>query len=254
LCFYKIANVLMAPNEDLIKMLQAATAKDVLPMRRGIDINLFNPSRRTINDSVLRFGFVGRLSPEKSVRNLIDIEQYLLSQGFTNFQFLIVGDGGERKWLEQNLSFAEFTGVLKGKQLAEAYANMDLFLFPSKTDTFGNVVLEALSSGVPAIVTNEGGPRFLIKDKITGFIASDENEFLKSILTFIRMDKQSRMKMKSEARLSCCQHSWNSVVDEVYDAYQLASLKNIVQNIDAPIVRKTSPLRILQMLKVLVLS
>ncbi len=113
-------------------------------------------------------GFCGRLSIEKNVFLLARIRTELIERGITNFRFLIVGHGKEEGWLRQHLPNAEFTGVLRGHELARAYANMDLFVFPSHTDTFGNVVLEALASGVPAIVTPDGGPRYIVKDGETG--------------------------------------------------------------------------------------
>ena len=76
--------------------------------------------------------------------------------GKTNFKFLIVGEGDEREYLEKTMKTAEFTGFIAGEQLAEAYANMDIFVFPSETDAFGNVAQEANCSGVPAIVSNLG--------------------------------------------------------------------------------------------------
>ena len=113
-------------------------------------------------------GFCGRLSIEKNVFLLARIRTELMERGITNFRFLIIGHGKEEGWLRQHLPNAEFTGVLRGHDLARAYANMDLFVFPSHTDTFGNVVLEALASGVPAIVTPDGGPRYIVKDGETG--------------------------------------------------------------------------------------
>ena len=80
----------------------------------------------------------------------------------------------EEAWLRERLPRAEFTGVLHGEALAEAYANMDLFVFPSHTDTFGNVVLEALASGVPAIVTPNGGPCTIVRDGDSGRVVEDE--------------------------------------------------------------------------------
>src|SRR3954452_21201495 len=75
------------------------------------------------------------------------------------------------------LSVRAMRGVLLGEQLARAYSDMDLFVFPSRTDTFGNVVLEALSSGVPALVTNAGGPRHIVQQGKTGFVAESDREF-----------------------------------------------------------------------------
>jgi glycosyltransferase involved in cell wall biosynthesis len=72
-------------------------------------------------------------------------------------------------------------GVLLGEELARAYSDMDLFVFPSRTDTFGNVVLEALNSGVPTLVTNGGGPRHIVKHGETGFIAGSDDDFIRYI-------------------------------------------------------------------------
>jgi Glycosyl transferases group 1 len=131
-------------------------------MTRGIDCELFHPSRRTAPRNPLRLGYVGRVTPEKRVRFLVDIEHALLSAGHRDFQMVVVGEGDERPWLERNLHQGVFTGVLRDHALAEAYANMDLFIFPSRTDTFGNVIQEAAASGVPAVVTAEGGPMHLV--------------------------------------------------------------------------------------------
>ncbi len=110
---------------------------------------------------------------EKNVALLAQVQRELENAGHQHFRFLIVGHGAEEAWLREHLPRAEFTGVLKGEALASAYANMDLFVFPSHTDTFGNVVLEALASGVPAIVTPDGGPCSIVRDGVTGRIAPD---------------------------------------------------------------------------------
>jgi phosphatidylinositol alpha 1,6-mannosyltransferase len=94
-----------------------------------------------------------------------------LGAGKSGFKFLIVGEGNEREWLEKNMKTAEFTGFLDGEKLSEAYANIDVFLFPSETDAFGNVIQEANASGVPAIVTDQGGPKFIVRHGETGFVA-----------------------------------------------------------------------------------
>ena len=119
---------------------------------------------------------------KKRVRVLRDVEQALLGAGQRNFRFLIVGDGHERAWLRANLRHAEFTGVLRGEALARAYANMDVFAFPSHTDTFGNVVLEAMASGVPPVVTSSGGPKYLVTTGWTGFVAWDDESFLRRVV------------------------------------------------------------------------
>jgi len=82
---------------------------------------------------------------------------------------VVVGQGAEATWLRRNMQHAEFMGVLTGKNLSRAFANMDLFVFPSETDTFGLAVLEALSSGVPAVVTAVGGPKYTVLALADGF-------------------------------------------------------------------------------------
>ena len=149
------------------------------------------------------------------------MESELLKTGKTNFSFLIVGEGSEREYLEKNLKNAVFTGFLDGEQLAEAYANMDLFIFPSETETFGNVTQEAFASGVPAIVTDKGGPKFIVTPDETGFVAKDLNEFVK--FSSLLMDEPERLaKMKISAREHAMSRSWDAVFDGVYDAYRIA--------------------------------
>jgi glycosyltransferase involved in cell wall biosynthesis len=131
---------------------------------------------------------------------------------------LIVGDGYDRPWLERNLQNAEFTGMLTGESLAGAYANMDLFLFPSRTDTFGNVVLEALASGSPAIVTADGGPKYLVKPGITGAIASDDQQFVETVISLMGRGTLYQ-NMRQRAREYACLNSWDAVFDVVYCVY-----------------------------------
>src|SRR5262249_925758 len=156
------------------EFLRQHTGKPTFLMRRGVDTTLFSPTKRDVRDGTFRFGFVGRLSIEKNVRLLARLEQALLGSGHTHFRFLIVGDGRERSWLERQMRWAEFPGTLHGESLARAYANMDLLVFPSETDTFGNVVQEALASGTPALVSSYGGPKFIVRPGISGFVASSE--------------------------------------------------------------------------------
>ncbi len=158
-------------------MIEKGAGKACYPMHRGVDTDLFNPRRRDRGDDTFVIGYVGRLTVEKNIRELVELERRLIQEGLSNFRFLIVGQGAEESWLRANMKKADFTGVLRGEELARAYANMDIFAFPSRTDTYGNVVLEALASGVPAVVTDSGGPRFIVRDGETGFVARDPQEF-----------------------------------------------------------------------------
>lgn len=219
--YYKMPKVVLSPNQELVDLLGNGTKRISLMMTRGVDAGKFSPSKRTVSDGVFRLGFVGRLRAEKSVRLLVDIERRLLEAGRNNFKFLVVGEGTEREFLEKNLIHAEFTGFLDGELLSEAYANMDVFVFPSETDAFGNVTQEAFASGVPAIVTDQGGPKFIVTPNETGFVAKNLEEFVK--YTTLLMDEPERLsKMKILARERAMSRSWDAVFEGVYDAYQTA--------------------------------
>jgi phosphatidylinositol alpha 1,6-mannosyltransferase len=218
--FYANAQVLFAPNPTLCALLERTTGRPCFLMPRGVDAELFHPANRTrsADDRTFVLGFVGRLSIEKNVALLATIRQELEQMGIQDFRFMVVGHGAEEGWLREHLPRAEFTGVLKGKALSEAYANMDLFVFPSHTDTFGNVVLEALASGVPAIVTPDGGPCTIIRDGQTGRIVADE-EFATAVAGVLRNPAQHAA-MRQAARPYALTMSWDAVFDGVYAAYE----------------------------------
>ncbi len=219
LLYYKIPKVILAPNQELIDLFAAKTKRKALLMSRGVDTETFSPAKRTVRDDVFRFGFVGRLRAEKNVRLLADLEKRLLAAGKTNFRFLVVGEGDERGFLEKNMSRVEVTGFLEGERLSEAYANMDVFVFPSKTETFGNVVQEANASGVPAIVTDEGGPKFIVRDRETGFIARNFEDFVSYSLELMD-DSEKLARMKTQSREVALLRSWDAVFEAVYRAYE----------------------------------
>jgi len=218
--FYSLARVLFAPNEELCRMLEHTTHRPCHLMQRGVDTIQFSPDHRTraLDDPTLILGYVGRLSVEKNVALLAEIERGLLSHGISNFRFLIVGHGAEETSLRASLTHADFAGVLRGADLARAYANMDLFVFPSHTDTFGNVVLEALSSGVPAIVTPDGGPKYIVREDDTGFITSDSG-FVQAIASLAQNpDRLAEMRTTARAYALTC--SWDAVFNRVYEGYR----------------------------------
>jgi phosphatidylinositol alpha 1,6-mannosyltransferase len=217
--FYEIAQVVLAPNVEDMELLGKYTGKPVFPMRRGVNLRQFSPTKRTVQDNIFRFGYVGRLCPEKNVRLLVELERALLSEGIDRYRFLIVGDGGERPWLERKLQRADFTGELHGEFLAEAYANMDLFVFPSETDTFGNVVLESLASATPVLVTSKGGPKYLVQNGITGFVAADSKDFIAKAKLVFSSPKLHRS-LREAAHRGAQNRSWANVLDDLSDAYR----------------------------------
>jgi phosphatidylinositol alpha 1,6-mannosyltransferase len=217
--YYKRARLLFAPNTELCALLERATGRPCHLMTRGVDTEAFSPvyRDRDASDTDFVLGFVGRLSVEKNVALLVTIEEQLRRQGAENVRFLIVGHGGEENWLRERLVHAEFTGVLRGTGLARAYANMDAFIFPSHTDTFGNVVLEALASGVPAIVTPDGGPARIVRDRDTGFIRADQN--FAAAITILASDASAHAAMRERARRYALSASWDAVFESIYAQY-----------------------------------
>jgi glycosyltransferase involved in cell wall biosynthesis len=217
--YYEIPHLLLTPNPEIKRWLERATGRPCRVMRRGVDTELFCPSRRAAADGIFRLGFVGRLMREKNVRLFAEIERALIDCGRTEYRFVIVGHGSEREWLERNLQRAEFTGVLHGQHLARAYANMDLFVFPSRTDAFGNVVQEALASGTPAIVTSDGGPKFLIHQGVTGYVAKDDRDFVVKAVSLVT-DRELLQRMRVAASQVAGNASWDLVFEEVWESYE----------------------------------
>jgi len=217
--FYRIARVTLAPTPEQVRWLEEATGRPAFLMPRGVDCEQFHPRQRSVHDGVLRLGYVGRVTPEKRVRFLVDLERAMVARGLSNFSILVVGDGNERAWLERNLRHGVFTGVLRGQFLAEAYANMDLFVFPSRTDTYGNVVQEAAASGVPAIVTAHGGPQCLVVPGVTGFVAENDEKFMQTVLELIAAPGRMRT-MGTAARQNILARSWDSALEMTYSAYR----------------------------------
>ncbi len=217
--FYSVARVLFAPNPELCALLERTTGRKCYLMPRGVDAELFKPEmrRRDPEDRDQVLGFVGRLSIEKNVALLATVQEELERMGHKSFRFLIVGHGAEEQWLRDRLPCAEIPGVLKGEALSMAYANMDLFVFPSHTDTFGNVVLEALASGVPAIVTRDGGPCTIVRDGVTGRIV-DDADFADAVAGVLG-DPEKHAEMRLAAREYALTMSWDSVFEGVYAAY-----------------------------------
>jgi phosphatidylinositol alpha 1,6-mannosyltransferase len=217
--FYQLAAVTLAPTVEQATWLERATGKKSFVMARGVDTEKFSPANRTANDGRLRLGYVGRVTPEKGVRLLANVERALLAAGFTDFSFLVVGEGSERAWLTKNLRHGVFTGVLRDDRLAEAYANMDVFLFPSRTDTYGNVIQEAAASGVPAVVTDEGGPKCLVAPGQTGCIARTDAEFIAHAVALVA-NLERRRAMGTAAREKMQGVSWDAACEMTYAAYR----------------------------------
>jgi phosphatidylinositol alpha 1,6-mannosyltransferase len=217
--FYHIPRLLFAPNQEMIRVLEAATGKPCYLMSHAVDTEVFSPELRDRTERPFRIGYVGRLTAEKSVRTLARMEQALLDKGYRDFSFVVVGEGAEQEWLRNNMRQAEFTGVLTGAELSRTFANFDVLAFPSETDTFGLVVLEAFASGVPAVVTDRGGPQYTVHHGSSGYIARDFDEFVD--YTARLMDQPgSLLKMRGAARQQALETSWDRIFEGMYEAYE----------------------------------
>jgi phosphatidylinositol alpha 1,6-mannosyltransferase len=217
--FYRIPRLLFAPNQEIIQALEAATGKPCYLMSHAVDTATFSPAFRDRKVGPFQIGFVGRLTAEKNVRWLARLEESLLAMGHRDFEIVVIGQGAEEKWLRDHLKQARFTGLLTGLQLSQAFANLDLLAFPSETDTFGLVVLEAFASGVPAVVTSGGGPKYTVRHGETGFVAGTFDEFASfTSLLISRPDLHSAM--CAAAREQAITTSWDRIFEGVYQAYQ----------------------------------
>jgi phosphatidylinositol alpha 1,6-mannosyltransferase len=153
------------------------------------------------------------------VRTLAKLEAALLEKGYRNFEFVIVGEGAEQEWLRNNMRNVEFTGVLTGPELWRTFANFDVLAFPSETDTFGLVVLEAFASGVPAVVPDRGGPQFTVRHGQSGFVSHNFGEIV--AYTAQLMDQPAMLaSMRVAARKQALETSWDSIFKGMYEAYE----------------------------------
>lgn len=202
-----------------------------VPMRtwtRGIDLELYSPLKRDEewrashgimpDDCVI--SFVGRIVLEKGLDVFIETCKKLTATG-KKFKVLIVGDGPKRDWFQSQLPEAIFLGFQGGEDLARAYASSDIFFNPSRTETFGNVTLEAMASGVPQVCAYASGSKFLVKDEETGFLAPNctADEYAEKITLLIE-DKNLRQDMSTKSLIRSKSFHWDAVLGQVIDHYQ----------------------------------
>lgn len=197
---------------------------------RGVDTEQFNPDfrdmewRRSIgfedDDKIVTF--VSRLVWEKNLQTYVDTVKRL-QQTHSNIKAMIVGDGPAKKELEHMLPEAHFTGFITDDDLSRAYASSDVFLFPSETETFGNVTLEAMSSGLPCIVADATGSRSLVESGVNGFLAAprDTQAFAECIAKIVD-DSDLEEKMGEAARQKALAYSWENVNGKLLKNYQEA--------------------------------
>ena len=224
-----------APSEDLLRQLHGEGFQNLRLMARGIDTRLFDPARR---DRKLRSSwgagpstpvalYVGRLAREKNLELAIRAWQRM-RQVIPDMPFVLVGDGPERERIRKSFPEIHLAGMQQGESLAAHYASADCFLFGSMTETFGNVVTEAMASGLPVLAFDYAAPARFIESGSNGFTVAfgDEAAFLEAAVSMARQHPVWPA-MGRLARRRGLPESWDSVVDD-YLSETAAILPNLI--------------------------
>jgi glycosyltransferase involved in cell wall biosynthesis len=198
---------------------------DVWP--RGVDTALFNPSKRSntlreswhVSNRRPALLYVGRVSKEKRLLLLPAVRDRLHAMGFEH-RVVIAGHGPLLPELRERMPDAMFTGPLSREAVADAFASADLFVFPSRTDTAGNVVLEAQASGLPVVISGAGGPRENMIAGCTGTVChnDDPDDWARAIAATLR-DEAQRAAMAAAARDYAVSRTWETALRPLYRAY-----------------------------------
>lgn len=229
--FYDQLDAVYAPSEATGREL---AEKGVSPSKikvypRGVDTDRFHPAKRNgvytsrygVADGAVRMLYVGRVSKEKNLHVLTDAYRSILAAGWSA-RLAIVGDGPYRAEMESALAGtpALFTGFVEGDALAELYASSDFLVFPSATDTFGNVVLEAQASGIPVIVTDRGGPCENVAPGETGLVvAAGSAEALAGAMAALIDDAPRRTEMGQAARAYMETRGFDAAFERLWAMY-----------------------------------
>lgn len=205
---------------------------------RGVDAKQFNPAWRDLgwrnkkgfknNDIV--FSFVSRLVWEKNLKIFANVIENL-HEKYPNVRSMIVGDGPAREELQELMPTTHFTGFLTGDDLARAYASSDVFFFPSDTETFGNVTLEAMASGLPCLVADAQGSKSLVGHNENGFLVSVDNEsrFFTCAEKLLTNDSlRSRLGENSLEKAN--NYTWEKINSDLLDDYMDVLERNSEKN------------------------
>jgi phosphatidylinositol alpha 1,6-mannosyltransferase len=241
----------LAPSSSTAAELVAHGIPDVWLWRRGVDSELFHPrqrheaTRRALapNGEVL-VGYVGRLAVEKRVDLLSAVV------GLPSVRLVVIGDGPARACLESMLPGAVFVGERHGNQLARLYGSLDVFVHTGPLETFGQVIQEALASGLPVVAPAAGGPLDLVQPGRTGFLVSPgDGAELAAAVTALVVDPVRRAHFGAAARASVRARTWSAVGDELIAHYravcglsttdELAALERAAR--PAPVVVRAAP-------------
>lgn len=226
--FYERCERVYAPSDSIIAELAEHGIANTELWSRGIDLARFSPDRRSAelraqagadeNTPVLLM--VSRLVKEKDMADLVEMDRILRQRG-NIYRLVLVGDGPMREELQSALPDAHFAGHQSGEALARWYASGDVFVFPSTTETFGNVVLEAQASGLPTVVVDRGGPPDLVQPGATGFIAraNDPADLAQQCEGLLR-DAGRRARMGRQARDAARERDWAAINGRLIESYR----------------------------------
>jgi glycosyltransferase involved in cell wall biosynthesis len=219
--FHNQTECTLVSNQDLCVGLQSAGFNNVSILERGVDSQLFHGQRRCsqlrrewgVSDNDLVMICVGRIAAEKNLKVAIEAYREIRKRG-GQVKFVIVGDGPLRSVLQKENMDLIFAGMQTGEQLARHYASADVFLFPSETETFGNVTLEAMASGLAVVAYNYAGARLHIANGETGILVrfGDARAFVDSACELVRAP-ESVARIRRQARQYVARLNWQRVVE-----------------------------------------
>ncbi|HEY6898145.1 MAG TPA: glycosyltransferase, partial [Rhodocyclaceae bacterium] len=220
--FHNRADTTLVPTRALAGSLQQQGYRNVGLMSRGVDIRLFQPARRSaylreqwqVADDALVVSYIGRIAAEKNIGLVLSAFAEIARQR-PDSRLLFVGDGPMLAELMRRHPEHIYAGMRRGEDLAAHYASADLFLFPSLTETFGNVTSEALASGLGVVAYNCAAAAELIEDGHNGFLAApdDVSDFIQSALR-LAADPVLMSRVRMRAAASVSRLDWNTVHDE----------------------------------------
>lgn len=211
--YYNQCDLVLSPSKHTKEILENRLKTGVRIFSRGIDLDRFNPAYRS-SKRAIGVLYVGRISVEKGLDDLM-----YAFEDIDDANLILAGDGPYRKELEQKAkSNFIFKGFLRGESLSMEYASADIFVFPSRTDTFGNVVLEAMASGLPVIVTDGMAPKELVENGVNGFVVKDREE-MKEKIRLLKNDREMRKGMGTASRESAAKRTWEEVFEKLFEDY-----------------------------------
>lgn len=228
--FYNRCDAVLVPSEALCRELRENGIRNTRYIPHGVDISQFHrtfasPERRVEllgekESAVTILLFVGRLVWEKNLRLMVQALRPLLNAR-SDIALVVAGTGPAEGELRSMLPKAHFLGFRKGRELSEIYASSDIFVFPSDTETFGNVTLEALASGLPCVVADAGGSSDLIQNGENGFKTHPQSpdDFRNAVLQLLD-DQSLRHRMADAAFRSAQQSSWDAVLERMLTVYE----------------------------------